>query len=414
MLKYANLNYQGTQLAAPTDVSAYDTLHLDFWTADSSALSIYLINSAGPVETEYVLDVTTKGTWVSVDIPLSAFAPVDLTIVDQIKVVGNGTIYFDNWYFTCEGGCGNSPSSVAAAPEVPAENVVSLFSDTYEDLAGTNTDPSWDQQTDSTVETIAGESVLKYANLNYQGTQLAAPTDVSAYDTLHLDFWTADSSALSIYLINSAGPVETEYVLDVTTKGTWVSVDIPLSEFAPVDLTIVDQIKVVGNGTVFFDNWYFCKECAKAPAAVAAAPTADAGSVLSIFSDTYEDLAGTNTDPSWDQQTDSTVETIAGESVLKYANLNYQGTQLAAPIDVSAYDTLHLDFWTADSSALSIYLINSAGPVETEYVLDVSTKRAWVSVDIPLTEFAPVDLTIVDQIKVVGNGTIYFDNWYFE
>ena len=100
--------------------------------------------------------------------------------------------------------------------------------------------------------------------------------------------------------------------------------------------------------------------------------------------------------------------------MLKYANLNYQGTQLAAPIDVSAYDTLHLDFWTADSSALSIYLINSAGPVETEYVLDVSTKRAWVSVDIPLTEFAPVDLTIVDQIKVVGNGTIYFDNWYFE
>ena len=47
------------------------------------------------------------------------------------------------------------------------------------------------------------------------------------------------------------------YALPVVTN-EWVSVDIPLSVFASaVDLVDVIQFKVQGNGTVFFDNWYF-------------------------------------------------------------------------------------------------------------------------------------------------------------
>jgi hypothetical protein len=42
--------------------------------------------------------VPTSG-WSSIDIPLSAFAPVDLNNVFQIKVEGNGDIYFDNILF---------------------------------------------------------------------------------------------------------------------------------------------------------------------------------------------------------------------------------------------------------------------------------------------------------------------------
>ena len=48
-----------------------DTLHVDFWTADSTALNVSLI-STGPVEIAYALTIT-PGTWVSVDIPLTAF-----------------------------------------------------------------------------------------------------------------------------------------------------------------------------------------------------------------------------------------------------------------------------------------------------------------------------------------------------
>ena len=46
---------------------------------------------------------------------------------------------------------------------------------------------------------------------------------------LHLDYWTADATALDVFII-SPGPVEEAYTVTVET-GRWVSVDIPISEF---------------------------------------------------------------------------------------------------------------------------------------------------------------------------------------
>jgi hypothetical protein len=101
-LKYSGLNYQGTDFASNSqDLSEMTSLHLDFWTADSSALNIYLI-SPGPTESAYALP-STSGSWVSVDIPLTAFSGVDLSNVIQLKFDGNGTIFLDNLYFTAGG-----------------------------------------------------------------------------------------------------------------------------------------------------------------------------------------------------------------------------------------------------------------------------------------------------------------------
>ncbi len=55
---------------------------------------------------------------------------------------------------------------------------------------------------------------------------------------------------------------EVEYVFTIVSE-TWVSVDIPLTDFAPpVDLTDVFQFKVEGNGDIWFDNLYFWNETA--------------------------------------------------------------------------------------------------------------------------------------------------------
>ena len=158
-----------------------------------------------------------------------------------------------------------APATLAAAPDAPQGDVLSLFSDTYTRAAafdGVDFNPNWGQATVSTIETIAGEEVLKYADLNYQGTTWTTPADVSSYDVFRMNVWTADSTELRVFLINSGAvtggdPVEVPYSLDTSVKGEWVSVEIPMSAFAGVDLTQVDQIKVDGNGTVFFDNWYF-------------------------------------------------------------------------------------------------------------------------------------------------------------
>ena len=102
-LKYAGLNYQGIELGSAQNVSSKTHLHLDYYTSNSTSLKIYLI-SPGPVEKAYTLTVPSSGApsiggWRSIDIPLTAFSPVNLGNVIQLKFDGNGNIYLDNIYF---------------------------------------------------------------------------------------------------------------------------------------------------------------------------------------------------------------------------------------------------------------------------------------------------------------------------
>ncbi len=159
------------------------------------------------------------------------------------------------------------PYAAPTAPTAAADMVMSIFSDSYTNVAGTEFNPNWGQSTVVTTEDYDGNDVMKYASLNYQGTQFAAALDVSTYSVLHVDYFTSDATALDFFLI-STGPVEVAKALPVTSKGQWNSIDIPLSSFSPVVLSDLIQFKVVGNGTVYFDNIYFKK------AAVAANPLA--------------------------------------------------------------------------------------------------------------------------------------------
>jgi PKD repeat protein len=136
-------------------------------------------------------------------------------------------------------------------------DVISVYGEAYTNLSGTNFTPNWGQSTAVTVDyLVAGNKTLRYQNLNYQGTQYTNQ-NVSGYEYLHVDFWTPNSTALNFYLISPGK--EKPYALPITAQ-TWVSVDIPLSHFVPpVNLADVFQFKVDGNGTVYFDNWYFWK-----------------------------------------------------------------------------------------------------------------------------------------------------------
>jgi hypothetical protein len=149
------------------------------------------------------------------------------------------------------------------------------------------------------------------------------------------------------------------------------------------------------------------------PAAGAPAPpTRNAAYVISVFSGAYTDLSGTDFDPWWGQSTDATIIDLSGNSTLKYANLNYQGTQFTNQ-DVSGMEYLHVDLWDADAAAVSIYCISPGH--ETNYDFAI-TQGQWESYDIPLTTFSSVvDMSDVFQFKVTGsNGsTIYLDNLYF-
>jgi hypothetical protein len=253
-LRYAGLNYQGTQFGSNLNVSTMTHLHLDFWTANSTALNIYTI-SPGPVEKPFALTVPTTG-WASVDIPLANFSPVDLANLIQFKFDGNGDIYLDNIYFYKTSSGGTEPTTAAPTPTFNAANVISIFSDAYTNVAASDLNPNWGQATQVTQALVAGNNTLVYTGLNYQGLQLGSNQNVSSMTHLHLDFWTANSTELKVFLI-SPGPAEKSYALTVPTSG-WSSIDIPLTEFLPtVDLNNVFQFKFEGNGKIYLDNILF-------------------------------------------------------------------------------------------------------------------------------------------------------------
>ena len=371
---------------------------------------------------EVTIVTTASGAWEKL---VYNFSAEDNNKYDRIVIIAASTTtnstatthYIDNIAFSTPVVVEepDSPTSAPTAPTLDAADVMSVFSDSYTDVAGTDFNPNWGQSTQVSNIELDGNSVMKYAGLNYQGTAFSSPLNVSGYTSIHLDYWTSDSTALNFFLISSGEGKEKAKALDVSNLGQWNSVDIALTDFSDVvDLADVIQFKVDGNGTVFFDNIYFHGETpvASSPEAGPEAPTAAAENVLSIFSDSYTDVEGTNFNPDWSQSTQVTTEVLAGNSVLKYTNLNYQGTEFTAQ-DVSAYTSIHIDYWSADQTTVDFFLISNEPTTEVKKTITI-TPGEWNSIDIPLSEFSPVELNKVFQFKIVGAGTIFFDNFYFK
>ena len=371
---------------------------------------------------EVIIVTTASGAWEKL---VYNFSAEDNNKYDRIVIIAASTTtnstatthYIDNIAFSTPVVVEepDSPTSAPTAPTLDAADVMSVFSDSYTDVAGTDFNPNWGQSTQVSNLDLDGNSVIKYANLNYQGTAFASPLNVSGYTSIHVDYWTSDSTALNFFLISSGEGKEKAKALDVSNLGQWNSVDIALTDFSDVvDLSDVIQFKVDGNGTVFFDNIYFHGETpvASSPETGPEAPTAAAEDVLSIFSDSYTDVEGTNFNPDWGQSTQVTTEVLADNSVLKYTNLNYQGTEFTAQ-DVSAYSSIHIDYWSADQTTVDFFLISNEPTTEVKKTIAI-TPGEWNSIDIPLSEFSPVELNKVFQFKIVGAGTIFFDNFYFK
>lgn len=185
-----------------------------------------------------------------------------------------------------------APENPAEAPTHNADDVISLFSDDYNNIDTIDYNPNWGQATQVTQVQIQGNTVLKYAGLNYQGTDYENnKQDVSDYDFLHIDYWTANAQSLELYLI-SPGPQETPATIDVVT-GSWQRLAIPLSTYAGVvNLANTFQLKVTGSGDVYLDNIYF----SKASNNVVETPV-NATPVIASLSATQNSVAITEIDP---------------------------------------------------------------------------------------------------------------------
>lgn len=312
---------------------------------------------------------------------------------------------------------------------VPAQDpatVISIFSDAYENVPVDYYNGYWApyQTTLSADFEVSGDHILHYTNFNFVGTQMSSPTvDASSMTHLHVDIYIPNAltsnAQIRIELADNAGGGTGVFTSGISTAQTqqWISLNLPLSGFAGLSsktaLWQIVFVNVTGNIPSFYaDNIYFYNGAPpSAPATPAPTPAHSAANVKAVYSDAYSVIPGTNINPGWGQATIFSELQIQGNYTIKYAGLTYQGIELGSSQNLSDMTFLHLDFWTANSTSLNVYLI-SPGPVETAYSLTVPTS-GWTSIDIPMTSFAPVNLSDVIQLKFVGNGDIYLDNIYF-
>jgi len=453
VLYYTNFNFVGIQFTTPpVNASEMTRLHMDVWIPNAVApgdkLSVKLVdmgpdgslNGTDPSVSFEIPGPLASKTWISADFSLAGLASRSKLAQIILEKLGTGPtgFYLDNVYFYKGGGPVAGPT--VAAPEPPSRNasdVVSLFSGAYTNLSGTDLNPNWGQSTVVTTEDIAGNSTLKYANFNYQGTVLSSQQDLSGMQFLHVDMWTADATVVGVTPINASGsPQESLVSLTPIVAGQWNSYDIPLTSFTSSGMSLnqVFQMKFDGQaGTnpsnIYLDNIYFYRTggAATEPTAAAPGPPArNAADVISLFSNAYSDVTVNTWRTDWSAAILEEVS-IAGNAAKKYSALDFVGIETNPNmIDATGMSHVHIDVWSADFTKFGIKLVdfgaNAAygGGDDVEHQIEYTTpaKGVWVSYDIPLSNFTGLTTKAhLAQYILVGQPsgatTIWIDNFYF-
>ncbi len=281
--KYSDLNFVGIETGAnQIDASEMEYFHMNVWTADASEIRIKLVDfgadggfdGGDDVEHEITIANPQQNSWLSLEIPLSDFTGLTTkTNIAQIifaaQPAGSATIFVDNVYFYKEASASTEPQSAAPAPTEDAANVISLFSDVYTDVPVDTWRTDW-SAADYTETTVDGDAVKLYSNLSFVGAEtISNQVDASAMTHFHVDYWTGNASVFRVKLVDFGpdggfdGGDDTEHEIEFTvTPNTWVSLDIPLSDFTGLTTTqnisqYIFSAATAGEANVYIDNVYF-------------------------------------------------------------------------------------------------------------------------------------------------------------
>ncbi len=169
-----------------------------------------------------------------------------------------------------------STGNFQSAPTPPTRNasdVVSIFSDAYENVQVDNYNGFFQfATTQGGAIDIGGDNIISYTELNFVSINMfnSPDVDASAMTHIHVDINVREpvggGDFLRFQIINNNGPTETSGSVNLESyspllEEQWVSYDIPLSDFAGLGGTDdVDLIFFVSDATIsniYVDNVYF-------------------------------------------------------------------------------------------------------------------------------------------------------------
>lgn len=179
---------------------------------------------------------------------------------------------------------------LAPVPSLNQNSVISIFSDKYTNIPVNYFNGFWApfQTTKGERTTIDGQNIINYTELNFVGTQLTTPLDISqmthfSVDILMLELPTDIDLLLTFRNENSAANtfqqnrIGQSYQLDARAPvvhkdtdfeaGVWETIKIPIRPSSEtsldkkgINLIIIENIKSSKVKTIYVDNMYFYKE----------------------------------------------------------------------------------------------------------------------------------------------------------
>ncbi len=303
------------------------------------------------------------------------------------------------------------PQEAAPTPSGRLDSdVISVFSDAYTDLANTDFNPDWGQSTIVTTEAIENNSTLKYANLNYQGTQFESAIDASGMEYIHVDMWTDNATSVNFSLISS-GPAETPYAMPITS-GEWVSYDIALSEFSTVvDLSDIIQFKFDGTegSTIYLDNIFFYREGASTAVEL---PLDFESSTVDY---TWTDFDGGQVAIIDNPQSGGINTSAKVGQMVKNAGQPWGGSYITldAPIDFSVNKTFKMKVFAPNAGDNVLLKVENAdnGAIAFEQEVATTVGNAWEELTF---DYSGIDdqeyqkIVLIFELGTVGDGSADF------
>ena len=207
--------------------------------------------------------------------------------------VGEGTLYIDNVYFS-NANCPVLAMPAAPTPDCDPADVISMFSDAYDDVIVDTWLTPWSSATGGDIVLIDGNEARLYENVDFLGIETVSnQIDASGMTDFHIDVWTPNMTTFRVKLVNfgPGGNTESEIAFTPVLDG-WNTYVIPMADFTGLTGTSnIAQLILsglpVGEGTLYIDNVYFsnanCPVILLPPAAPD--PICDAVDVISMFSD---------------------------------------------------------------------------------------------------------------------------------
>jgi len=284
--KYTNLSYAGVEtVATMIDATTMTHFNLNVWSGNFTQFRVKLVDfgadaafgGGDDTEHEITYDAPAQAQWLTYHIPLSSFTNlVNKNHISQLILSSNGTstVFVDNVYFsTGDEPTSSEPMVAAPDPTMPQDQVISMFSGVYTNVAVDTWLTDW-SSAGMTEVMIQGNATKKYTNLSYAGAEtVATQINATEMDHFNLHVWSADFTQFRIKLVDFGangvydGPglvddKEHELTFETPAQSEWITYSIPLTDFTNL-ITRANMSQFIfssnGTSTVFIDNVYFSK-----------------------------------------------------------------------------------------------------------------------------------------------------------